>query len=457
MLTSTVIFATGPSATPEAPAEKAWPVSVLTVAPAALAPMFGAFGKVEATRVARIQTDLVADIATVAVREGQWVNKGDVLVALDHAAFELTVREREAELGRERAVLMRVQTQWSLTKENTAHFQSKRDTAQSKLRRYQGLFEKGMVAQSLLDEVTDQASAAAIEYQTHRLALADFPNRVEEQKARVEQALSALGRAQLDLDHTTLYAPFSGPVLSVAASPGNHTALGQPLVEVADAEGLEVRVPVPDAYSAAVRRHLANGVAITARTGSDDGGMTFVLARLASNVREGHSGIDSFFRVGTPSLNALTIGRVVKLSVELPAEEGVVALTGAVALRKRPRLSGGRRSPAGADGRARRRPFDGSRRVPDSRARRRSARRRAGHHDATAESDQRVARTTGRLIPAKARRKDLGSLCKTLSVSNVFLDARVTRRTLRGRAASRSIRRLQDFAACVTTSRSTHR
>ncbi|HEY6598629.1 MAG TPA: hypothetical protein VIZ30_04925, partial [Pseudomonadales bacterium] len=109
-------------------------------------------------------------------------------------------------------------------------------------------------------------------------------------------------------------------------SPGNHTALGQPLVEIADAEGLEVRVPVPDAYSAAVRRHLANGVAITARTGSDDGGMTFVLARLASNVREGHSGIDSFFRVGTPSLNALTIGRGVKLSVELPAEEGVVAL-----------------------------------------------------------------------------------------------------------------------------------
>ncbi len=325
ILTSTVIFATGPSATPEAPAEKAWPVSVLTVAPAALAPMFGAFGKVEATRVARIQTDLVADIATVAVREGQWVNKGDVLVVLDHAAFELTVREREAELGRERAVLMRVQTQWSLTKENTAHFQSKRDTAQAKLRRYQGLFEKGTVAQSLLDEVTDQASAAAIEYQTHRLALADFPNRVEEQKARVEQALSVLGRAQLDLDHTTLYAPFSGPVLSVAASPGNHTALGQPLVEIADAEGLEVRVPVPDAYSAAVRRHLANGVAITARTGSDDGGMTFVLARLASNVREGHSGIDSFFRVA-PVLGALAIGRVLKLSVELPAEEGVVAL-----------------------------------------------------------------------------------------------------------------------------------
>jgi multidrug efflux pump subunit AcrA (membrane-fusion protein) len=334
VMTSTVIFATAPSAVPEIPREKAWPVSVLTIAPAALSPMFDTFGKVEATRIARIQTDLVADIATVAVREGQWVTKGDVLVVLEPAMFELAVRERDAELARERAVLMRVQTQWKLTKESTGYFQSKRDTSRAKLRRYEGLFQKGMVAQSLLDEVTDQASAAGIEYQTHRLALADFPNQIAEHKARVDQALSSLGRAQLDLDHATLHAPFSGPVLSVAASPGNHTALGQPLVEIADAEGLEVRVPVPDVYSAAVRKHLANGVAITARTGSrtgsgtdsDEGGIAFVLARLAGNVREGHSGIDSFFRVAVPTKSALEIGRVLKLSITLPAEDDVVAL-----------------------------------------------------------------------------------------------------------------------------------
>ena len=51
-----------------------------------------------------------------------------------------------------------------------------------------------------------------------------------------------------------------------------------------------------------------------------------MLARLASNVREGHSGIDSFFRVATPATTALTIGRVLKLSIELPAEADVVAL-----------------------------------------------------------------------------------------------------------------------------------
>lgn len=322
VLTSSLIFVTAPSAAPEVPQEKAWPVSVVTVAPAALSPMFDAFGKVEATRIARIQTELIADIAMVAVREGQWVEKGDVLVALDPAAFELAVRQRDAELAREHAVLARVQTQWKLTKENSGHYQSKRDIAQAKLRRYQGLFDKGMVAQSLLDEVTDQASAAAIEYQSHRLELAEFPNQIAEQSARVEQALSALDRAQLDLDHATLHAPFSGPVLSVAASPGNHTALGQPLVEVADADGLEVRVALPDAYSAVIRKHLANGTAVTAASAD----ATFVLARLSSNVRDGHSGIDSFFRAGPQARPQLDIGRVLKLKITLPPENDVVAL-----------------------------------------------------------------------------------------------------------------------------------
>jgi hypothetical protein len=34
-----------------------------------------------------------------------------------------------------------------------------------------------------------------------------------------------------------------------------------------------------------VRRHLANGVAVTARTGNDEGACTFVLMRLAGRAR----------------------------------------------------------------------------------------------------------------------------------------------------------------------------
>src|SRR5262245_17128731 len=87
LLVSMSIFATAPNAEPEVKREKAWPVSVLEITPAPTSPMFNAFGRVEATQIAAIQTELVAEIESVAVREGQWVQRGDVLISLDAAAF----------------------------------------------------------------------------------------------------------------------------------------------------------------------------------------------------------------------------------------------------------------------------------------------------------------------------------------------------------------------------------
>jgi multidrug efflux pump subunit AcrA (membrane-fusion protein) len=334
LLVSMSIFATAPNAAPIVAREKAWPVSVVEITPAPTSPMFNAFGRVEATQVAAIQTELVAEIESVAVREGQWVQKGDVLIELDAAAFELAVREREAELARERAMLARIETERRLTGETTGHYRSVYELAQKKLERHQELMAKRMISQSLLDEVVQQASAAAIEYQNHRLTLADFPNRIAEQQARVAQAGSMLDRARLDLDHATLHAPFSGPVLRVTAAPGNHTLLGQTLAEVADADGLEVRAPLPDAYTTAVRKHLKAGTRIFARTTVDDVPLVLDLARLGGSVRDGHSGLDAFYRVSPAALplgdardtSPLSIGLVLNLTVNLPPEPEVVAL-----------------------------------------------------------------------------------------------------------------------------------
>jgi len=325
VLISASIFATGPSPAPQIKTEKAWPVSVLTVAPADLAPSFATYGRVESTQIAHVQSDLGAEITAVPVREGQWVDKDDVLVELDRRAFELRVKEREAELAQQQAALTSLQAEQRMVKSTDEQFRAVYDVAQKKRTRHEDLFKRRMIAQSLLDEVVQQASAATIEYQNHRRVLADFPNRIAEQLARIDGSEAALAQSRIDLDHTTLRAPFYGPVLAVTASAGNHTMTGTTLVEVADANGFEIRAPIPDGYGERLRRALSDGQDIRARLADD--GRQISLGRLASNVRPGQSGLDAFFRLELGAGSALPdIGRVVDLEVTLPPESAVVAL-----------------------------------------------------------------------------------------------------------------------------------
>jgi multidrug efflux pump subunit AcrA (membrane-fusion protein) len=325
-LLSVSIFATGPRATPEPPVEKAWPVSVVAIQPAELPPTISAFGRIESSQVTSLQSDLVAPIVAVHVAEGEWVEGGTVLVELDPHEFMLSVREREADLAEQHAALASVRTEQKTLAATAEHYRSVYEVAQKKLARHRDLMAKRMIAQSLLDEAIQQASAATIDYQNHLRTLADVPNRLAEARARLDRTTTLLERARLDLEHATIKAPFSGPVLRVAASVGNHSTLGAALVEMASAEHMELRAQVPDAYVPRLRRHTDAGATVRADV-RELPDVSFELSRLAGNVRSGQSGFDAFFSVrGAPSLLRGGLGRVVSVTIALPPEADVVAL-----------------------------------------------------------------------------------------------------------------------------------
>jgi multidrug efflux pump subunit AcrA (membrane-fusion protein) len=123
----------------------------------------------------------------------------------------------------------------------------------------------------------------------------------------VAQASAALERARLDLGDATLHAPFDGPVLAVGASPGNFTTLGQTLVEIADADGLEVRAPVPDSYARAVRDHLHRTVPIRARAQLDNHEITL---RCRASATSGAAAPRRVLSCRNGSNRAAEIGRI---------------------------------------------------------------------------------------------------------------------------------------------------
>ena len=143
-----------------------------------------------------LRTDLNAEVATVPVREGDWVERGDVLITLNDRELQLALLEKRAELAQLQASLESTRTEQEMLTDSTEHYQSMRNVAQKKLERHQDLTAKRLISQGLLEEVTAQANQANIAYQSHMRTMADYPNRLAAQQAAVDRARAQVSQVE---------------------------------------------------------------------------------------------------------------------------------------------------------------------------------------------------------------------------------------------------------------------
>jgi multidrug efflux pump subunit AcrA (membrane-fusion protein) len=280
---------------------------------------------VESNNIAELRTKVVAEVAAVHVREGQWVQQGDLLVELRTDELALQSQEKRAELDLQQAQLESLRTEHRLLQDTSAHYRSVWDLSQKKLKRQQDLLEKRMISQALMDDAVREANQATIAYQDHVRTLADFPNRLAQQEASVARAEAQWQQALINLERAEIHAPFNGPVMAVSVAVGDFSSLGEPLVIMADESEFVVRAPVPNRYAQRLREHLEQGRDL--RSSAEIAGQPVFLSldRLGRDVKAGESGLHAFF-VMDAGQDIPEIGRILDLTVQLPEESGVVAL-----------------------------------------------------------------------------------------------------------------------------------
>lgn len=319
-----IMIATGPSAEPLEKTERAWPVSVITATPSDLPPTLLTFGRVESKQVASLNTNISAPVSEVLVREGDRVDEGQLLIQLDANEGQLTLDVARANHDRNAAVLASVRTEFDLANTLTAQYQQLDDIAQSKLGRAIDLNSKGMISDALLDEAKQEASQSTIVLQQHLSRVADYPNKIAQQQASVDESSARLERAELDLQQTQIRAPFAGRVIRSDVSRGDRVLAGATLIEIADYSGLEVRASVPSEIAYLLNQAMRQTHPVHASALVDGRKLDFLLDRLSGDVKAGQSGIDVFFR--SNGSEALDIGRVLSMTVDLPIEQDVLSM-----------------------------------------------------------------------------------------------------------------------------------
>lgn len=181
-----------------------------------------ATGRIQPVTQINISADVSAKITRLAVKEGDWVERGQFLLELDRERYLAEVESAEANLRSSEADA-------AVVKENL-------DKAVKDLARIQDLHGKSLESGSNLD-----SAASAVEVDKARLRSAQ--DRVSQTRAALKQARDALSK-------TTIYAPMAGTVSKLNKEVGE-IALGSQfqedtILELANLAGMEALVDVDE-------------------------------------------------------------------------------------------------------------------------------------------------------------------------------------------------------------------
>ncbi|MCB1825637.1 MAG: biotin/lipoyl-binding protein [Candidatus Competibacteraceae bacterium] len=310
---------------PVAAQEKSWRVSAIEITPSRLTPNLLLYGTVEAPLEAEIKAAVTADVAQVAVREGQTVVAGDTLVTLDERDLILSLRQREADLKESEAQIASEQARHAANLKALQREKTLLELAERAVTRSQNLNSRQLTSQSTLDEARQAVEKQALALNTRQLEVDDHAARLAQLQAHRARAEALRDQARLDRSRALVTAPFAGRVTRIPIAPGDRARPGDLLLALYPVGDLEIRAQIPFRHLPATRAALAANRPLRATATVDGHPVMAVLDRLGGETGQNSGGMDALFRV-SEGADVLAPGRVLTLLLDLPPEEGVVAL-----------------------------------------------------------------------------------------------------------------------------------
>src|SRR5262245_46092013 len=174
-------------------------------------------GTVIAASTVAVRAQITGEMTSVNFKEGEDVEKGQVLVTLDKRPFEAALQQAKASLDKDVA---------------------QAQNARAQAARYQDLLQRGIATREQVDTMRTQAAA--------------LEAAVEADRANVETA-------QVQLTYATITAPMSGRTGLLQIHPGNLVRAQdtQPIVTINRITPVYVSFAVPEAQLPALKRYVA--------------------------------------------------------------------------------------------------------------------------------------------------------------------------------------------------------
>jgi HlyD family secretion protein len=211
-------------------------VAVIDARPRDLRQTFEAGGVVRATTIANVTARIMAEVRSVAVKPGDRVRAGQVLVVLDGRDLQANrARSMAGESGARQAVAMAEADQQAAM--------AMLSLAQISHTRVSGLKARNSATQGELDDAVAMLRSAEARARASEA-------RVTASKHEIEGAAAAVAAASAMASYATLTAPFDGVVTEKSVEVGTMVAPGQPLLSVEDSRRFRLDVRLDESRAA---------------------------------------------------------------------------------------------------------------------------------------------------------------------------------------------------------------
>jgi len=205
-----------------------------------------AIGNVEAYAAISVKAQIGGELTQVYFKEGDSVKKGDLLFQIDPRPYQEAIKQAEANLARDAALLTQAEA-------NRAHDAAQEKYAREQSLRYAKLFEQGVLSRDQADQIRSDADARAEGVRADQAA-------IESARAAVNADKAAIDNIKLQLNYCSIRSPIDGRTGNLAIKQGNLVkATDVELVTINQVQPIYVTFSVPEDRLPEIRRHMAQG------------------------------------------------------------------------------------------------------------------------------------------------------------------------------------------------------
>jgi len=222
-------------------------------------------------RIEAVEIDIAAKIPgrleSVAVREGDFVEAGQVLAQMDTEVLRATLREAEAELTRAKAAVETAQSTVAQRQSEklaaeavVQQREAELDLANKNFSRAEGLVAKGATSREDFDSTRAALFSAKAAVSSAEANVAGADAAITTAKSQVIQAEAAVGAAQAkiesvqaDINDSTLKSPRAGRVQYRISEPGEVLNAGGKVLNLVDLGDVYMTFFLPTASAGRVR------------------------------------------------------------------------------------------------------------------------------------------------------------------------------------------------------------